>query len=166
MQNNKYLPSLVAGFGAAVLSTIPFLKALNFCLIVPLGSTLAIILLDKSQNGKIIINLKKAAILGLLTGIVTAVFSTSLDVLITFITKTNEFVETLPQTELMMQQLELGAFYTNSIGLIKSMAAEIQQTGFSPVYTIALLSGNILVDSVFGLLGGLFGLSIINKQKI
>ncbi len=45
----KYLPTLVCGFGAAVLSTVPGIKNFSCCLLVP-GAAAISILLDKKIN--------------------------------------------------------------------------------------------------------------------
>ncbi|MCK7524986.1 MAG: hypothetical protein MZV64_48975 [Ignavibacteriales bacterium] len=49
MNFKKYLPTLVCGFGAAVLSTVPGIKNFSCCLIVPAAAAISI-LLDKKIN--------------------------------------------------------------------------------------------------------------------
>lgn len=46
----KYLPSLVAGFGAGVLSVVPVLKSFACCLIVPAAAYLSIVLYQRANN--------------------------------------------------------------------------------------------------------------------
>ena len=49
MTYKKYLPTLVCGFGAAVLSTVPGIKNFSCCLLVPAAAAFSI-LLDKKIN--------------------------------------------------------------------------------------------------------------------
>ena len=108
MDYNKYLPSIVTGFGAAVLSTIPGIKNLNCCLIIPAAAFLSIYLYSKSTGNDSPIKLNKALSYGLITGLVAAMFSSLFDILITYITHSNDLVVGLEQTEEMMQELKLG----------------------------------------------------------
>jgi len=162
--NKDYLPAIVAGFGAAVLTTIPGFKNFGCCLLVPAASIVALVLYNKTNrlNEKIAVN--KAIILGLLTGIVAALFSTFFDLLITYITHTNEFIAGLPQTELIMNDLNMGPIMDESLKLIKTMAKDIEANGFSALYTIMIFISNILTYTIFGILGGAIGAAILNRR--
>ena len=50
MSSKGYLPALVAGFGAAVLTTVPGLREFGCCLIVPLAVFTALLLYRKTLN--------------------------------------------------------------------------------------------------------------------
>ena len=51
--------------------------------------------------------------------------------LITYFTKSNEFIQNLPQLELTMRQWNLGQMVDESLKLIKGVSKEIQKSGFS-----------------------------------
>ena len=165
MNYNKYLPSIITGFGAAVLSTIPGIKNLNCCLIIPAAAFLSLYLYNKSTGNDSPIKLNKALSYGLITGLIAALFSSLFDILITFITHSNDLVVGLEQTEEMMQELNLGALMDASMELMRTMVKEIEATGFSALYTVMITISNFFIFSVFGMLGGLLGMAVLNKKN-
>ena len=165
MDYNKYLPSIVTGFGAAVLSTIPGIKNLNCCLIIPAAAFLSIYLYSKSTGNDSPIKLNKALSYGLITGLVAAMFSSLFDILITYITHSNDLVVGLEQTEEMMQELKLGNLIDASLEIMRSMVTEIKSTGFSALYIVMITVSNFFIFSIFGMLGGLLGMAVFNKTN-
>ena len=165
MDYNKYLPSIVTGFGAAVLSTIPGIKNLNCCLIIPAAAFLSIYLYNKSTGNDSPIKLNKALSYGLITGLIAALFSSLFDILITFITHSNDLVVSLEQTEDMMRELNLGSLMDASMEIMSTMVKEIETTGFSALYTVMIIISNFFIFSIFGMLGGLLGMAVLNKRN-
>jgi len=165
MNYNKYLPSIITGFGAAVLSTIPGIKNLNCCLIIPAAAFLSLYLYNKSTGIDSPIKLNKALSYGLITGLIAALFSSLFDILITFITHSNDLVIGLEQTEEAMRDLNLGALMDASIELMRTMVKEIKETGFSALYFVMITISNFFIFSVFGMLGGLLGMAVLNKKN-
>jgi hypothetical protein len=165
MDYNKYLPSIVTGFGAAVLSTIPGIKNLNCCLIIPAAAFLSIYLYNKSTGNDSPIKLNKALSYGLITGLIAALFSSLFDILITYITHSNDLVVGLEQTEEMMQELKLGSLIDASMEIMRTMVKEIEGTGFSALYTVMITISNFFIFSIFGMLGGLLGMAVLNKRN-
>ncbi len=164
MDNNKFLPALVCGFGAAVLTTVPGVKDFGCCLIVPLAAVMSLYLDHKINKTELPVRGKKAVIFGLLTGLFAASFATFFDILITYIAHTNDFVTSLPQTEQMIQNSPIGDLLKQSLDLLKLMSTQIKTNGFSILYTVAMLISNMVIDSIFGILGGLLGMSFLNKR--
>jgi hypothetical protein len=164
MSSKKYLPSLVCGFGAAVLTTVPGIKSLGFCLLVPAAAVLSLFLNQKVTLSKSDIDTGTAITFGILTGLFAAVFATFFDVVITFFTHTNDFVQTLPQSSAIAKSV-LGAVVDEMMRTFNKMSSDIQTKGFSLLYTIAVLIGNGVIYLVFGMLGGLLGKSFINKRS-
>ena len=164
MSSKFYLPSLVAGFGAAVLTTVPGVKEFGCCLIVPLAVFTAMLLFRKTFNGDTNLSVKTSLIIGLITGIIAALFTTFFDIIITLFTHSNDFVQTLPQTTQVLDELKLGEAAKQTIQLMNGMANQITSTGFSLLYTIFILCSNLIVDSIFGLIGGMLGRVIINRR--
>ena len=165
MNYNKYLPSIITGFGAAVLSTIPGIKNLNCCLIIPAAAFLSLYLYNKSTGNDSPIKLNKALSYGLITGLIAALFSSLFDILITFITHSNDLVVGLEQTEEMMQELNLGALMDASMEIMRTMVKEIEATGFSALYTVMITISNFFIFSIFGMLVGLLVMAVLNKRN-
>lgn len=166
MSGKAYLPPLVAGFGAAVLTTVPGIREFGCCLIVPFAVFTALLLYRKTLNGNTNISVKTSLFLGLLTGFFAAIFSTCFDILITFFTHSNDFVRTLPQTQEVLDSFKLGEAAKQTIDLMKGMAEQITKNGFSLLYSVFILMSNLIVDSVFGLIGGILGRIIINRRTL
>jgi hypothetical protein len=165
MPSKTYLPPLVSGFGAAVLTTVPGVKEFGCCLIVPLAVLTALLLYRKTLNSDANINVKTSLFLGFLTGLFAALFGTFFDVIITLFTRSNDFVQTLPQTAQILDSLNLGEAAKQTLALMNGMADQITSTGFSLLYTVFILSSNLIVDIVFGLIGGLLGRIIVNRRS-
>lgn len=164
ISSKQYISPLVCGFAAAVLSIIPGLKAFACCLIVPVAAFFSLYLYQKINRNKEVVTSRKAITFGLLTGLFAALFSTSLDALLTLITRTNDFVETLPNTEALMRDYNLGPIMEETIKVLKVMAADIKDSGFSALYLIAMLFSNLFTNTIFGLIGGLLGMHYLNKK--
>jgi len=164
MNIKKYMPTLVCGFSAAVLSTVPGIKNFSCCLIVPGAAVFSIMLDKRINNSNEKIQLGKAIGFGFLTGLVATIFITTFEMLLTFFTRSNDIVQSLPEVENMMRDLKMGQMMTESIKIMKSMAKEIQTNGFSFIYLFMILSSNIIINSVFGMIGGVLGMSLSNRN--
>lgn len=165
MIDKKYYPVIVSAFAAAVLTTVPGLKSFSCCLLVPAASVFALFL-DKKMNGfSQEIKASKALITGLLTGILLAIMSSSLEIFITFILKSNELTEALPEVEILMTQMELGPVSDEIVGLLRKISDEIIRSGFSPIFAFFLFLSNIVTNAIFGMLGGLLGMTLINRNS-
>lgn len=164
MTIKKYLPVIVSGFAAAVLATVPGIKNFSCCLLVP-GAAVISILLDKKTTHSIErISVKKGLSFGFLTGFIATIFITLFEMLLTYFAKTNDFIQTLPQSELLMQEWNLGPMVNDSLKLMKNMAKQIERTGFSFLYLVMIFFSNFLINSLFGMIGGLLGMNLANRN--
>jgi hypothetical protein len=164
---NKYLPSLVTGFGAAVLISIPIVKNVGCCVIVPFAAVYALILDVKLNKAVLPIKGSEAVLFGILTGLWAAFFSALFETFITFITHTNEFVQGLPGIENILRTqvpVSFKQLAEQVIIIYRSMAIQIKTTGFSPIYTFSILATNIFIDIIFGIIGGFIGMNYLNKK--
>jgi hypothetical protein len=166
---NKYLPSLVTGFGAAVLVSVPWVRTVGCCIIVPLASLYALMLHIKLNKGEMPIKTSLAILFGLMTGLWAAFFSALVETIITFVIHSNDFVQGLPAMENMLRNSKFvtsfGGLFDQMIKIYHSMANDIRLYGFSPIYTVTVLVGNVIVDSVFGMLGGVLGMTYLNNRS-
>lgn len=160
----RFLPALVCGFAASVLSTIPGLKSFSCCLIIPAAAYFSLLLDIKINRFSASIILSKAVAFGLLTGLFASFFSTGFEVLITYITRTNEFVETLPELNNMLKVYLANPIFAQTMSLFTRIQQEITQYGFSFLYLAFYLLNTIVVDIIFGIVGALFGMHFINKK--
>jgi hypothetical protein len=161
----KYLPSLVAGFAAGVLSVVPLLKSFSCCLIVPAAAYFSIILYRKSNNLDEKLETGKAIFLGIFTGLFAALFATTFEIFITLFTKQSDIIEAFSSMQTMINNLPLDtATKQQVIDMMNNVVFDLKEKGFSLIYTITLLFNNLLVNTVFGLVGAVIGLQVINSK--
>ncbi len=164
-KNSHLIPSVVAAYAGAVLLTIPGLQTLGCCLIVP-GSAAGAMFFYKKLNPSIDpFSVKDAIQISLLTGFYVAVFRSLLDLVITYIFKSNEFTQALPEMEKMLFEMSPGEAFKDAVKLLRTMAAEIEAVGFSALYSIFSFIGNLIMDLIFALPGGLLARNFFNKQQ-
>lgn len=162
---NRYLPALVTGFAAAVLSVVPIVKSFTCCLIIPFAAYLALVLDQRANRKYEHISPGHAVFIGIFTGLFAALFSTSLELIITAITKSNDLVEGFGSMQNMINSFPLDRQLKQQvIDLMAGIVNEIKTSGFSLLYTITLLFNNLIVNVIFGLAGALIGRQIINSR--
>jgi energy-converting hydrogenase Eha subunit A len=162
----KYLPALVAGFSAGVLHVVPLTKSLTCCLIVPLAAVAAIMLEQKANAHIGDFDIKRGAFLGLLTGIFAALFGSFLDIFITFVTRNNEILGTFNELTEIVDSIPVPTEVKNeTLELMHSVAESIRETGFSAIYAISVIFNNLIVNSIFGTIGGLVGTKVLNARN-
>ncbi|MCS7054248.1 MAG: hypothetical protein NZM09_11025 [Ignavibacterium sp.] len=160
----KILPSVISGFGAAVLSVVPVIKAFSCCLFVPLATIIALLLDIRVNRNLEKITLSKAIYFGFLTGFFITLFFVGFDIIITFTTRTNDFVEALPQSEILIKELNLGKIADEPLALMRSISQEIKDNGFSLFYTFILFISNFITNVFWGIIGGIVGMGLLNKK--
>lgn len=163
--NKKYLAALVCGFAASVLTTIPGLKGIACCTLIPVASGFSVFLFKKSQPGLPKIGTGTGVVLGLLTGIVAAIFASSFEMIITYLTKSSDLIASMPEAEKVIRDMNLGPAAEESMKILKQMVTEIKTNGFSLFYSFLITLTNFITYSIFGVLGSLVSTAIINKRN-
>ena len=156
---------MICGFGASVLATIPGVKSIACCTVVPLAAIISVYLYNKANPSEQKFATGTGLMLGFFTGVIGALFASFFDVLITYLTQTNEFVTSFPQSESIIKDFNLGPLVDESLKLMKQMRDEIVSSGFSAFYTFMILISNLITYCIFGFFGGALAVVIINKQK-
>jgi hypothetical protein len=162
--NNKLSPAVVCGFAAAVLTTIPSFKQFACCLIIPFAVYFSLIVNQKIA-GLHKVNSSEAVSNGLLTGLFAALFGTLFEVLITYILKTNEVISGYAELEKWLRTFPPSELITLLINNTHDIVYDITTKGFSLYFSFSLLLSNLLINTTFGLIGGLVSMSILNKRN-
>jgi len=152
---NKLMPALYGGIIMGVISGIPFLNLLNCCCCagVLLGGALAVFFYKNDlKEGMPPLTSGDAIELGALAGVIGAVIGSIL---------TAGFLAALGNVsgEAIMGVLE-GFRDQMPPGTLEQMEEKIREGGFS----ILQLVMSLVVDTVFGLLGGLIGYAIFKPK--
>ena len=166
MTNSKYISPLVLGFIAAVLTVVPLIKSLGCCLLIPIAAYLALMLDQKANSDYSKLEIKKGVIFGLITGLVAAVLGTVFDSIITLITHKNDLLLSFPQLLDTINEFPIDeATREEVISLLSNVVNDISTVGFSLLYTLSLLVNGLFANSVFGILGGIIGVQILNSKN-
>lgn len=161
----KYFAPLICGFGAGVLQIVPLVKSFSCCMILPLAALISLLLDQRATKNFDKIPMKKAVLFGLFTGLFAALFGSVFEILITLLTKHNDIISTFPDLQKMVQNFPLSEeIKTEVLKLFISVRDDILKNGFSLLYTFSVFFNNLIVNSIFGSVGGIFGAQIINSK--
>lgn len=161
----KYLSAFVAGFGAGVLQVVPVAKSFSCCLIIPAAVFIALLLDRRANRITEKTTTRRAITIGVLTGLYAALFGSFFDIFITLVTKNNDIIAAFPELQKMILSFPVSeAIKTEVLKLFESVRSEILNSGFSPLYTFSVLVNNFIIDTIFGLIGGLIGVQIVNAR--
>jgi len=161
----KFLPAFICGFAAGVLNIVPVVKSFSCCVVIPAAAIFSLILFQKAGNNFSHIKASEAALFGLLTGIFSALFGSLFDILIIFVTHTSDISTSLSEVEKMIGDLPASPIWKEVMDLMYKIADDINKYGFSFVYFIAIFSSSLIVNSLFGIAGGLIGMQILNNKN-
>lgn len=162
----KYLSAFVVGFGAGVLQVVPVAKSFACCIIIPMAAYFAL-MLDQKANKTVnqIMPVSRAVIIGLLVGVYSAIFGSFFDVFITFITKNNDIIAVSPEFQRMLDGFPITQPLKDEVlNLYSTVIDQIKDSGFSLLYAFSIFFNNIIINSIFGLIGGVIGVQIINSR--
>lgn len=159
-QPSKLVPALIGGGVMAVLSTIPIINMGNClcCMWVLLGGALAVWFYQKDLPAGEPMTSGDGAILGLMAGVFGALFGTLL----------STFFMALGDGMPMQDIMENIHRYNADIGPeVEDFLDTLGEGGaFSPVFILFGLLMSLIVDSIFGLLGGVIGVAIFKKKQL
>ena len=162
----RFMPAIVAGFGAGVLHVVPLTKALTCCLVIPIAAFIALVLEQKSSELKGDIELGRGMMLGFMTGLFAALFGSFFDIFITFITKNNDIITAYHEMSEIFDSFPVPQeVKEETMNLMRGVVESIKESGFSFIYSITILINNIIVDSLFGFIGGIIGTKILNARN-
>lgn len=162
----KFLSPLIVGFGAGVLSIVPVAKSFGCCLIIPVAAFISLLLEQKANNDFSKIEIKKGLIFGLLTGLYAALFGSVFDFFITFVTKNNDLVATYSELQKIIYDFPISEVLKEEVmNILGGVVESIKSKGFSLIYTFSVLANNLILYSVFGILGGIIGAQILNSRS-
>jgi hypothetical protein len=155
---SKLNPALIGGAVIGVLSSIPLISAGNClcCMWVLLGGGIAAYLYRKDFPPEREFTMGEGAVVGLIAGLFGALFTT----LLTY------FFEILgldPGQEFLRSFIESRQDLSPEL---KQFLDSFQDGGgMEPMFVFIGLFFSIIIDSIFGTLGGLLGTAILGKRK-
>ncbi len=162
----KYYAPLIVGLAAGVLGIVPLVKVLSCCLIVPLASFFSLLLDEKANGITGKTEISKGVIFGLLTGLTAAFFTYSLDLLITFIVKSNDLVAAMATLPEMLENYPVDQAQKQEImRLFEGISTDISENGFSVFYAVVYFVYYFLLYPMLGMVGGIISTLVRNSGK-
>jgi len=160
-QPNRIIPIIYGTFVMTSISILPYINFINlfFCSGIILGGLAGVLIYNKQLAGsQSKLTSKDGVMIGILCGILSGILVSSFNFIFMLLSKHNPIDETLsllkdfslPQ-EVMVQ--------------MNKFSDEFNRFGFSPTISIVSLFSNLIIYPLFGMLGAVLGVTIINKKN-
>lgn len=159
---NKLVPVL---YGTAIMVFINIMPVINlvnlFCCagIVAGGFVGVFVYWRQIHNSGQFISAKDGGMIGILSGILSAVIITGFGILISLFSDKNpilDFLNVIDETGISIPD-EMNVY-------LEKFSNEFNEHGFSPTITLLSFVSNIILFPLFGAIGALLGVSILNKK--
>jgi len=160
---NKILPIVIGTITMTIISTIPIINLLNVfcCAGIIVGGFAGVYTYWKQlQNTGVILTAKDGGMIGILCGILSAIFVTGFGVLISLFSDINPMIDVMKAFDNMGLEMP-----PEVIQYLEKFSDEFNQHGFSPTITIFSFIFNLIIYPLFGSIGALLGVSLLNKKN-
>lgn len=161
---NRITPIIYGTTVMTLIAVIPVLSLINVfcCAGIILGGFAGVYTYWKQLNNTgIILTTKDGGMIGILCGILSAVFVTGIGLLISLFSETNPMLEIMNAFEEMGFQMP-----PEMLMYLDRFSAEFNEHGFSPTITIFSFISNMIIYPLFGSIGAILGVSYLNKKNI
>lgn len=160
---NKLTPVIISAVIMVALSTVPVLNLVNSlcCMGIMLGGFIGVTYYSKQLiANNLLLTQKDSILIGLLSGIITAVINTGATLLISMFSKEN------PMGAMMDVMSQMGREVPpQAIEIMDKLSQEYTKFGFSPTLTIVTFIMNIILFPLFGMLGSFIAYQIYKKKN-
>jgi hypothetical protein len=162
-QPSKFTPIIISASIIIVISLIPILNLIN--LLCCGGVLIGVFAGTAYYNSKLkqagqLIQYKDGAAIGLLSGVVSALFIVAGTTLMNMISNQNPMPELFKLIDSNGLKLP-----PEAERFLQKISDEYSKNGFSITLTLITLISDILIYPMFGLLGGLLSVSILSKRN-
>ncbi len=161
---NRILPIIFGTLTMTLIAIIPILNLVNVvcCAGILAGGFIGVYTYWKQlHNSGIPLTTKDGGMIGILCGILSAIFVTGFGVIISLFSHTNpmlEIMNAIDDTGFQMPP-EMSQY-------LEKFSNEFNEHGFSPTITIFSFISNLILYPLFGSIGAILGVSILNKKNI
>lgn len=159
---NRLKPVLISFFVMTLISIAPILNFINlfFCAGVMLGGVAGVLSFKKQfKNPGTAVVYKDAVMIGVLSGIMSAVSVSGFNIITMMYSDANPIVESMKL---------FGDFVKNlppeANNQLSSLAEEFNKYGYSPTLAVFTFISNLIIYPLFGTVGSLLTATVINKN--
>lgn len=160
---NRLKPVLISFLVMSLLSIAPLLNFINllFCAGIMLGGVAGVLSLKKQfQHPDSVILYKDAVLIGVFSGVMSAVFVSGFNIVTMMYSDVNPITESLKLFGDLVKDLPPEA--NNQISIL---ADEFNKYGYSPTLTIFTFISNLIIYPLFGAIGALITATIVNNKN-
>ncbi len=159
---NRLIPVIIGTLAISAISLMPIINFINVfcCAGIVIGGAIGAMAYNKQiKHNSLVLTPKDGVITGLLSGILSAVIVTGINLTIVLYSKQNPIIE-------VMEMLKsFGKDFPQEIyDQMNHFSSEFEKYGFSPTLTIVSLIINIIIYPIFASLGGLI-VALKNKSN-
>lgn len=160
---NRLIPIVLSTVTMVFFSITPLISFINVfcCAGLIIGGFVGIFVYNKQlRNTNYSLAYKDGVMIGLLSGILSSIIVTGINVLISLFSDVNMINEIMKISE------EIGYVIPSEFMIyIEKISKEFETYGFSPTLTIVGFIMNLIIYPLFGILGGIIGVSIITRKR-
>jgi hypothetical protein len=160
-QPNRMIPVIYGTFVMTSISVLPFINFINlfFCSGIILGGIAGVFIYNKQLSGTTIkLTSKDGVMIGILCGILSGILVSSFNFIFMLISKHNPIDE-------MSSVLKDFSLPPEVMVQMNKFSDEFNNYGFSPTISIVSLFSNLIIYPLFGMIGAVLGVAIINKKN-
>jgi len=160
-QPNRLTPVIYGTFVMTMISVMPLLNFINlfFCAGIIIGGVAGVIFYNKQLSGTDMkLTSKDGVMIGILSGILSGILVSGLNFLFMMMSKHNPVDEAL-------KIMNGFALPPEVMQQMNKFSEEFDKYGFSPTISIVSLFSNLVIYPLFGMLGAILAVSVINKKK-
>lgn len=160
-QPNRMIPIIYGTFVMTSISILPFINFINlfFCSGIMLGGLAGVFIYNRQLTGtQLKLTSKDGVMIGILCGILSGILVAAFNFIFMLLSKHNPIDETLTLLDKFSLPPEI-------IQQMNKFSEEFNNYGFSPTISIVSLLSNLVIYPLFGMIGAVLGVTIINKKN-
>ncbi|MDD5360671.1 MAG: DUF4199 family protein [Ignavibacteria bacterium] len=160
---NRLTPVILGSTVMTAISVLPLINFINlfFCAGIMIGGYFGVIAYFRQTAGTDhVMTYRDGVLTGILSGILSAVVVSGINIIVLMYSKSN------PVTESLGMLGELGKNLPPEVNTqMNKLAEEFNKYGYSPTLAIFTFVSNIVIYPLFGAIGALIGMAVIEKRK-
>ncbi|MBS1494541.1 MAG: hypothetical protein JST55_13585 [Bacteroidetes bacterium] len=161
---NKLTPVILSASIMVILSSVPLLNLVNTfcCMGIILGGFIGVTYYSRQLiSNNLLLTQKDSILIGLLSGIISAVINTGVTLVISLFSKTNPIAEIMDMMSQMGKEMP-----PEAMQIMEKLSQEFTKFGFSPTLIIITFVMNIILYPLFGMLGSFIAYQIYKKKNL
>jgi hypothetical protein len=161
---NKLSAVILSAVVMTVLFSLPLISLINIfcCAGIMLGGFIGVTYYSKQvQRSNLILYTKDAVFIGLLSGIISAIVCTGINLVITLFSKENPIALMLEASSQFGKELP-----AESMQYLEKLSEEFSRYGYSPTLSVIMLVSCMILFPLFGMFGSMIAFQIYKRKNL